>query len=96
MLFGSGKNFSLFSFGARIDTPNGCLLNPEGSRLIFFDLCKRSNKNDIKVFTHTFYTNHYGEPAGIKNSTKLNNVDAWDKWHKLQMEGWIEVSFDFG
>ena len=63
--------WSNFSYGSRIDTPNGCLLNPEGSRLIFFERCKKSPQNSIKVFTHIFYTNHLGEPAGLKSTSKI-------------------------
>ena len=46
--------WSNFSYGSRTDTPNGCLLNPEGSRLIFFERCKKSPQNSIKIFIHTF------------------------------------------
>ena len=63
--------WSNFSYGSRTDTPNGCLLNPEGSRLIFFERCKKSPQNNIKIFTHTFYTNHLGEPAGFKSTSKI-------------------------
>ena len=62
---------SKFSYGIRIDTPNGCLLNAEGSRLIFFERCKKSPQNNIKIFTHTFYTNHLEEPEGFKSTNKI-------------------------
>ena len=86
---------SIFSYGSRIDTPNGCLLNAEGSRLIFFERCQKSPKNNIKVFTHTFYTNHLGEPAGFKSTNKIRGEEAWKEWNKLQELGWTEVSHNF-
>ena len=88
--------WSEFSCGSRIDTPNGCLLNPEGSRLIFFERCKKSPQNSIKVFTHIFYTNHLGEPAGFKSTSKIQAEKAWEEWNDLQEHGWTEVSHNFG
>tara|TARA_S200000501_G_scaffold371723_1_gene415379 strand:- start:342 stop:632 length:291 start_codon:yes stop_codon:yes gene_type:complete len=88
--------WSNFSYGSRIDTPNGCLLNAEGSRLIFFERCKKSSKNNIKIFTHLFYTNHLGEPAGLKSTNKILLEEAWGQWNKLQEHGWTEVSHNFG
>ena len=64
--------WSNFSYGSRIDAPNGCLLNAEGSRLVFFERCKKSPNNNIKIFIHTFYTNHLGEPAGYKSTKKID------------------------
>ena len=69
--------WSKFSYGSRTNTPNGCLLNPEGSRLIFFERCKKSPQNNIKIFTHTFYTNHLGEPAEFKSTSKIAAEEAW-------------------
>ena len=87
---------SKFSYGSRINMPNGCLLNAEGSRLIFFERCKNSPKNNIKIYTHTFYTNHLGEPAGFKSTSKNRLEEAWKEWNKLQELGWTEVSHSFG
>ena len=87
---------SNFSYGSRTDTPNGCLLNPEGSRLIFFERCKKSPQNNITIFTHTFYTNHLGEPAGFKSTGKIRAEEAWEEWNELQELGWTEVSHNFG
>ena len=86
---------SIFSYGSRIDTPNGCLLNAEGSRLIFFERCKKSPKSNIKIYTHTFYTNHLGEPAGLKSTNKIRLDEAWVQWSTLQEQGWTEVSHNF-
>ena len=96
MTLGGANVWSNFSYGSRNDTPNGCLLNAEGSRLIFFERCKKSPKNNTKVFTHLFYTNHLGEPAGLKSSSKTSLNDAWNKWHALQAQGWEQVSHNFG
>ena len=85
-----------FSYCCRIHTPNGCLLNAEGSRLIFFERCKKPSSYNIRIYTHLFYTNHLGEPAGFKYSNKLYLEEAWNKWHKLQEYGWTEVSHAFG
>ncbi len=90
------KASSKFSYGSRFDTPKGCLLNAEGSRLVFFERHKKSPKNNIKIFTHFFYTNHLGEPAGLKSSSQFNLVEAWDKWHELQKNGWTEVHHSYG
>ena len=90
------KVWSNFSFGSCIDMPNGCLLNAEGSRLIFFERCKKSTKNNKKIFTHTFYTDHLGEPAGFKSTSKIQAEEAWKKWNDLQELGWTEVSHNFG
>ena len=88
--------WSIFSYGSGIDTPNGCLLNAEGSRLIFFERCKKSPKNNIKILTHIFYTNHLGEPAGYKSTRKIRAEEAWKEWNELQEIGWTEVSHNFG
>ena len=85
-----------FSYGSRIDTPKGCLLNAEGSRLIFFDICRKSPKGNIKIFTHLFYTNHLGEPAGYKSTNKIGIEEAWEEWNQLQKHGWTKVSHNFG
>ena len=96
MTLGGANVWSNFSYGSSIDSPNGCLLNAEGSRLIFFERCTKSPKNNLKVFTHQFYTNHLGEPAGLKSTRKIQIDEAWDKWNELQEHGWTEVSYDFG
>ena len=96
MTLGGANVWSNFSYGSSIDAPNGCLLNAEGSRLVFFERCKKSPKNNIKIFTHLFYTNHLGEPAGLKSTNKIRLEEAWDQWNMLQEHGWTEVSHNFG
>ena len=85
-----------YSFGCSTYKPNGCLLNPEGSRIVFFEECKNSPKTNLKIHIHLFYTNHLGEPAGYRSSEKLNINTAWEKWYQLQQKGWTEVSHDYG
>ena len=85
-----------YSFGCSTSGPNGCLLNPEGSRMIFFEECRNSAKANFQIDIHLFYTNHIGEPGGYKYSEKLNTNSAWEKWHQLHQKGWTEVSYDYG
>ena len=46
--------WSNFSYSSFINTPNGCLLNAEGSGLIFFERCNKSPQNNTNIFTHSF------------------------------------------
>ena len=96
MTLGGANVWSKFSYGSRTNSPNGCLLNPEGSRLIFFERCKKSPKNNLEIYTHTFYTNHIGEPAGFKSTSKIGVEEGWKEWNDLQEHGWTEVSHNFG
>jgi len=88
MTLGGANVWTNFSYGNRIDTPSGWLLNPEGSKIVLFILNKKSARNNIKVLIHTYYTNHLGEPNAIKSTNLLKLDEAWDKWHDLQLEGW--------
>ena len=85
-----------YSFGCGTSKPKGCLLSPEGSRMIFFEECKILSKLNLKIYTHIFYTNHLGEPGGYKSSEKLDIYSAWEKWHELQQKGWTEVAQNYG
>ena len=96
MAFGANYLRPIFSYGSAIDTPNGCLLNAEGSRLIFFVRSIKSPKDNIEVFTHLFYTNHLGEPAGLKTTSIIRLEEAWEQWNELQAHGWTKVSHHFG
>ena len=66
MTLGGANVWSNFSYGSRVDTPNGWILNPQNSFLILFEKCRKSARNNIKVYTHLFYANHLGEHAGLK------------------------------
>ena len=57
---------------------------------------QKSPQNNIKIFTHTFYTDHLGEPAGFKSTSKILAEEAWKEWNDLQEHGWTEVSHNFG
>ena len=96
MILRGANAWSNYSYGISIDSPSGCLLNAEGSRLIFFERIKKSPKNNLRIFTHMFYTNHLGEPAGFKSTSQICLEEAWFKWHELQEQGWTEVSHNFG
>ena len=85
-----------YSFGCSTNMPNGCLLNPEGSRMIFFKEYKNSPKPNLKIHTHLFYTNHLGEPRGYKSFEKLNIKSALEKWNELNQICWTEVYHHYG
>ena len=91
-----GAALPSYSFGCGANAPNGCLLNPEGSRLIFFEEIKNSHRNNLKINTHVFYTNYIGEPAGFKSSEKLKVDPACEKWHEFISKGWTAVSHNYG
>ena len=42
----------------------------------FFVRCTKSPKNNIRIYTHPFYTNHLGKPAGLKYTSKIGLVEA--------------------
>ena len=88
MVFGEAHVWTNFSYGYRNESPSGWLLNPARSRLILFVRNKKSSKNNLKIFAHTYYANDLGAPSAIKSSRQINLNDAWDKWHDLQLEGW--------
>ena len=96
MTSGEANVWSNFSYGSSTDTPNGCLLNAEGSKLIFFERRTKSPKSNIKILTHLFYTNHLGEPAGLKSTNEIRLDEAWEQWNELQEYGWTEVSHNYG
>ena len=49
MTLGGANVWSNFSYGYRIDNPSGWLLNPEGSKIILFELCKKSARKNLKI-----------------------------------------------
>ena len=95
MSLGGANVWSNFSYGILIDTPNGWILNPQGSYLIFFERYKKSSRKNIKVYTHLFYANELGEPGRLKN-TRLHDLDsAIETWNELIAGGWTEVTSQF-
>ena len=95
MTLGGANVWSNFSYGNRIDSPNGWLLNAQGSFLILFEKCKKSARSNIKVYTHLFYANHIGEPAGLKNTRRYDLDSAFETWTELIVGGWTEVTNQF-
>ena len=68
MTLGGASVWSDFSYGSLIDTPNGWIINPKGSYLVFFERCIKSARKHIKVYTHLFYANEIGELGRLKNT----------------------------
>ena len=96
MTLGGANVWSNFYYGNYTYAPSGCLLNPQGSLLIFFEKSIKSSKNNIRIFTYMFYADHFGNPAGLKN-TEIHDIDsAFKKWDKLINFGWTEVDQHFG
>ena len=91
MVLGKACVWSKFSYCKEFGVPSGCLLDPNGRHLIFFDECKKLNFKNVKVFTHLFYINHLAEPSGLKNTRLLDLNCAFETWEELINNGWIEV-----
>ena len=84
-----------FYRGSIIDTPTGWLFNQKSSLLIFFESYKKSLSNNLKVYTHLFYSNELGEPAQLKNS-RIHSIDcACETWDELVSGGWQIVTSKF-
>ena len=84
-----------FYRGSLIDSPSGWLFNPKNGLLIFFENCKKSVSNNLKVYTHLFYANELGEPTQIKNS-RLHSIEcAFETWNELISGGWQIVTSKF-
>ena len=87
--------WSNFSYSSSVGRPNGWLLNPQSSFLILFEKNKKQARNNIKVYTHLFYANYLGEPAGLKNSRLHDLESAFETWNELIAGGWTEVTNQF-
>ena len=78
-----------------IDPPIGWLFNQKSGLLIFFESYKKSVSNNLKVYTHLFYSNELGEPAQLKNS-RLHSIEcAYETWNELISGGWEIVTNKF-
>ena len=78
-----------------IDSPTGWLFNQKSGLLIFFESYKKSLSNNLKVYTHLFYANEFGEPAQLKNS-RLHSIEcAYETWNELISGGWEIVTNKF-
>ena len=78
-----------------IDPPTGWLFNQKSGLLIFFESYKKSLSNNLKVYTHLFYSNELGEPAQLKNSRLQSMGCAYETWNELISEGWQVVTHKF-
>ena len=95
MTLGGANVWSDFSYGSFIYTPNGWILNPQSSYLIFFERCKKSSRKNIKVYTHLYFADELRRPARLKN-TRLHDLDcAFETWIELRSGGWTEVKNQF-
>ena len=84
-----------FYRGSLIDPPTGWLYNQKNGFLIYFGSYKKSVSNNLKVYTHLFYSNALAEPAQLKNS-RLHSIDcACETWNELISGGWKIVTNKF-
>ena len=82
-------------YGCLIDSPTGWLFNQKKGLLIFFESFKKSESNNLKVYTHLFYANEIGEPDQLKNS-RLHTIEcAYETWNELISRGWKIVTNKF-
>ena len=95
MTLGGANVWSNFSCISLIDAPNCWILNPQSSYLILFERCKKSARNNIKVYTHLFYANELGEPGRLKNTRLHDLYSAIETWNELIAGGWTEVTNQF-
>ena len=84
-----------FYHGGLIDPPTGWLFNKKSGLIIFFESYEKSVSNNLKVYTHLFYTNELGEPAQIKNSRLLSIKCACETWNELISGDWQIVTNKF-
>ena len=86
---------TFFYRGSLIDPPTGWLFNKKNGLLIFFENYRKSESNNLKVYSHLFYSNDLGEPALIKNS-RLQSIEcARETWNELISGGWQIVTNKF-
>ena len=85
-----------YSFGFGTSRPNECLLNSEGSRIIFLEEFNKISKANLKIYIHLFYTYHLGELEGHQTSEGFKIASAWEKWHQLHQKGWTDVPHEYG
>ena len=84
-----------FYCGRLIDPPTGWLFSQKSGLLIFFEIYKKSLSNNLKVYTHLFYSNELGEPAQLKNSRRHSIECAYETWNELISGGWQIVTSKF-
>ena len=88
--------FGLIFIVAVLLTPQlaGCLTK-KVVYWFFFESYKKSLSNNLKVYTHLFYSNELGEPEQLKNS-RLQSIEcAYETWNELISGGWQVVANKF-
>jgi len=70
MTLGGANVWTNFSYGYRNESPSGWLLSPDRSRLILFIRNKKSPRNSMRIFAHTYYANDLGEPMQLNHPLK--------------------------
>ena len=84
-----------FYRGSFINSPTGWLFSQKSGLLIFFESYKKSVSNNLKVYTHLFFSNELGEPTQLKNS-RLHSIEcAYETWNELISGGWQIVTYKF-
>ena len=78
-----------------IDSPTGWLFSQKSGLLIFFECYNKPLSNNLKVYTHLFYANEFGEPAQLKNSRHHSIECAYETWNELISGGWQIVTNKF-
>ena len=95
MTSGVSNVWTYFYRGSLIDSPTGWLFNKKSGLLIFFESYKKSESNNLKVYTHLFYANELGEPTQLKNS-RIHSIEcARETWNELISGGWKIVTNKF-
>ena len=95
MISGVANVRTNFYHGSLVDPPTGWLFSQKSGLLIFFEIYKKSVSNNLKVYTHLFYSNELGEPSQLKNS-RLHSIEcAYETWDELVSGGWQIVTSKF-
>ena len=95
MTSGVANVWTNFYRSSLVNSPTGWLFNQKSGLLIYFESCKNSASNNLKVYTHLFYSNELGEPGHIKNS-RLHSIEcACETWNELISGGWQIVTSKF-
>ena len=84
-----------FSPCSLIDPPTGWLYNSKKGLLILFESYKKSESNNLRVYSHLFYANVLGEPCRLKNSSLHSIECAHETWNELIAGSWQIVTNKF-
>ena len=95
MILGVSNVRSNFSGLSLLGSPNGWLLNPKSSLIIFFEKPQNFEKNKNIFYTHLVYANDLGEPSKLKNIREHSIGCATETWNELISAGWTVVTHKF-